>query len=105
VIVVFEIDDRERRQLQAMLVQIGAFEARRLGLSGLISSLEALFATLDQVSPDWRNEFGQHLGVLEEVYAVATKEGRSPSSLAEDALIDQATRSLRRLVLTNIEAD
>jgi hypothetical protein len=98
------MDGRERRQLEGMLNQADAFEARRIDLDGLISSLEALFNALEEAPPEWRNEFRRHWGVLEEVYAVAADQGRMPSSPAEEALVFQAVRSLRGLVQGHLDA-
>jgi hypothetical protein len=98
------MNEREQRQLEGMLSQTDAFEARKLDLAGLISSLEALLGALEDASPEWRSEFRRHWGVLEEVYAVAADEGRLPSSPWEEALVLKAVGSLRELVKGNLGA-
>jgi hypothetical protein len=97
--------ERERRQLEGMLTQLTAFDAGQIDVAGLISSLEALFNALDEASSSWRAAFRKHWGVLEEVYAVAVDEGRSPTTSPERHLITQATQDLKRLIRTTLESE
>lgn len=89
------MNDHDRRQLESMNRQIGAFRAGVIDLPGLISSLESLRHALQMVPQAWVDQFWSKWGILEEIYSL---------SIVREQPLSKANREEVRRVLDDIEA-
>ncbi len=92
--------DYNQRQLENMLNQLAAYEARRVDLAGLISSLESLLNALENMPKSWVDQVRRQWGVLEEVYSVAIVREQPVESPENRVLVDQAIIKIRELIKT-----
>lgn len=92
------LSEHDRRQYRLMLERLALYKDDKIGVQTLITDLESLVTSLDDISPNWKDKFYEWWGILEEVYAVALDEGRVPSSREDLDLIDQAVDDIERLI-------
>ncbi|MGO4569432.1 hypothetical protein AB4Z52_31400 [Rhizobium sp. 2YAF20] len=97
----------DRCQYQLMIEQLSLFKEQRLSLGLLVSRLKGLASTLELAPPSWKDEFTNHWGTLEIVYAMALNRaervaGDSHSevilSKEERSLVLSSINNLRRLI-------
>jgi len=88
----------DQRQLTNMLNQIAAYDAGRIDLAGLISSLESLLNALQSVPESWVDQLRRQWGVLEEVYSVAVVREQPVESVNNRHLVDQAITKIREII-------
>lgn len=92
-----DMEDYDRRQLELMLVQIAAYRAGKVDLSGLISNLEVLSDLLQGVPDPWRDRFKAEWAVLEIVYAVSLHREEPIESPANQAEIEPAVGNIKNM--------
>ena len=100
------MEEFNQRQLNHMYHQIQAYEASKLDLGGLISSLESLLGCLKDMPDHWINDFREQWGVLEEVYSVAIvrqQELQSPDNRRQVASALERVKDLVRDALAGAE--
>jgi len=81
-----------------MLNQIARYDAGRIDLAGLISSLESLLSALQSMPESWVNQLRRQWSVLEEVYSVAVVREQPVESTGNRRLVDQAITKIRELL-------
>ncbi|HBE32357.1 MAG TPA: hypothetical protein DD990_13765 [Cyanobacteria bacterium UBA11368] len=92
-----------QRQYQRIIEAIEAYEHKRIRLAQLISDLEALVESLENISYEWRSLLLSQWGMLEDVYAYTLDEGRTDLEEEDISLISQALAELKELVKLQIE--
>jgi hypothetical protein len=77
----------DERHLGRMRDAIQAYFAKRLDLGRVVNNLEALLDSMERAPEDWRDEFRQQWGKLEDIVAVAADRG-------DPEVIDQNEKSI-----------
>lgn len=94
----------DERQYRLMLGRLDAYQRGQIGLSPLITDLEALCDALQNTTADWRQDFWQKWGKLEDVYAIALDEGRSELEPTEEVVVNQVINNLRDQIQHKLES-
>jgi hypothetical protein len=92
------LQEVHRRQIGTMRQQLDAYIEGRISLSTLISSLEILLASLGSVSTDWRDQFREEWGILEQVYSVAVVREQAIESAENQALMRPALTRMKAML-------
>lgn len=65
-----------QRHLWQLREAIDLYRSRQLSFGSLINNLESLLGILESVPDDWKDEFLQEWGRLEDIYAVSLDRGQ-----------------------------
>lgn len=98
------MNDYDRRQLERMRSQLEAYEAGRIDLSWLISSLESLQNALETIEENWKVVFREQWSVLEEIYSVAVVREQPIDSAENKRLIAPALKRMRAVIDKALDA-
>jgi hypothetical protein len=102
-----KMSEHDQRQYQLMTQCIKGFEISNLDLRVLISSLKGLVDTLQEAEEEWKSSFRSEWWTLEEVYAVASDQGRNHLKEQERELVYEAIDEIKQLLqqVVNDELD
>lgn len=93
-----KMTDYDVRQFNLMIERLDAFEQKAIDLGHLVSSLDGLQNTLQDIDANWKNAFLKQWGVLEDVYADALDKKLRVIPIEHAILINRATKEIRRLI-------
>src|ERR1700730_13876732 len=96
--------DYNRKQYQIIKNNIEEFEKKRLDLAGLIGNLEFLLGALEEIDDDWKANFLQEWGKLEEVYAYRVIEPPYQLIFSDVEIIESALMNLKNLLNSTLNA-
>src|SRR5262245_42145819 len=89
--------EKETRQLILIRDRLSLYKADKLELPDLIADLDALIDSLEE-QPDWRRDFRETWGVLEEVYAVSLDRNEAKLSRQHAQLVNDAINQMLQMV-------
>jgi hypothetical protein len=98
-----EISEYNQRQYRLMLEQLTTFEQGQMKLDILVTNLEGLLNTLEQIEESWKSPFLSEWGKLEDARAVALFRQIKSFDQAATERILKAVSALKLLVLDKIE--
>jgi|APCry1669188910_1035180.scaffolds.fasta_scaffold534113_1 hypothetical protein len=92
------MDAETKHRLVSIKQALLAYDEGRLDLNGLISNIEVLQVGLTCLSENWRDDFRQQWGVLEQVYSVAVVREQPVETPTNRELIKTAMKKMRMMV-------
>lgn len=90
----------DERHLGRMRDAIEAYIAKRMDFGRLVNNLEALLDSMERVPDDWRDEFLQQWGRLEDILAVAADRDDSEVIDQNEKSINEALSRLLVMIET-----
>ena len=93
-----QFSERERRQLEQLKDRLLRYESGSLPLATLISEVDFLVESLEEVPADQRAALRREWSVLEEVYADALDRGGRELSDESESLADRTVQKLTQLI-------
>lgn len=91
-------NEKDLRQYGLMRKTLSLFEKGETDLPGLIATLDALLAALEDAPEDWRKAFQEEWWTLEQVYAVSLDRGKDAMAGENGSIIQGAVARLKDLV-------
>lgn len=95
-----EEQSTDERHLGRMRDAIQAYFAKRMDFGRVVNNLEALLNSIETVPEDWRDEFLQQWGRLEDILAVAADRGDPEVIYENEKSINEALSRLLVMIET-----